>query len=111
MGTWWLAPEPPGAVRPVLGGVRCPRVLGHWVHGWICSGVDGCQPGLWAHRCSSVGLLHCGCWVVPLELSFALLCGGRSSPGYCIFLKRNLIHTGTHTLTPIGVYRYTDLLY
>ncbi|MED6260645.1 hypothetical protein ATANTOWER_025146 [Ataeniobius toweri] len=43
--------------------------------------LDGCRWGLWARRCSSLGLLHCGCWVVPLGLSPALLWGGCSSPG------------------------------
>ncbi|MEQ2296039.1 hypothetical protein AMECASPLE_020763 [Ameca splendens] len=40
-------------------GVMCPRVLGLWVHDWICSGVDGW--GLWARCCRSLRLLHCGC--------------------------------------------------
>ncbi|MEQ2302504.1 hypothetical protein AMECASPLE_007429 [Ameca splendens] len=47
----------------------------------MCSGVDGCRWGLWAHRCSSLRLLHCGCWVVPLGFSPAPLWGGYSSPG------------------------------
>ncbi|MEQ2253993.1 hypothetical protein ILYODFUR_038334 [Ilyodon furcidens] len=32
-------------------------------------------------RYSSLGLLHCGCWVVPLGVSFALLWRGCNSPG------------------------------
>ncbi|MED6290834.1 hypothetical protein CHARACLAT_017489 [Characodon lateralis] len=46
--------------------------LGLGVHGWICSGIDSWQRDL--------GLLHCGCWVVPLRLSSVLLWGGDSSP-------------------------------
>ncbi|MEQ2227368.1 hypothetical protein ILYODFUR_037008 [Ilyodon furcidens] len=54
--------------------------LGLWVHGWICCGVDSCWLGPWARRSSSLGLLCCGCWVVPLGLSSALLLGGCGSP-------------------------------
>ncbi|MEQ2255501.1 hypothetical protein ILYODFUR_014517 [Ilyodon furcidens] len=59
----------------------CPGVLGLWVHGWICTSVDNCQWGLWACCSSSLGLLHCGYWVVAQGLSFALLWGGCGSPG------------------------------
>ncbi|MEQ2232598.1 hypothetical protein ILYODFUR_013115 [Ilyodon furcidens] len=60
--------------------VMCPGVSGIWVHGWICSNVDGCRWGLWACQCNSLELLHRSCWVVPLGLSSALLWGGYSSP-------------------------------
>ncbi|MED6246888.1 hypothetical protein ATANTOWER_025578 [Ataeniobius toweri] len=71
---WLLAGAwPPGLCRASAWGVVCPGVLGLWVHGWICSGVDGCRRGLWTRRCGSLGLLHCRCWVVPLGLSTALL--------------------------------------
>ncbi|MED6262531.1 hypothetical protein ATANTOWER_021187 [Ataeniobius toweri] len=52
-----------------------PGVSGLWFHGWFCCSVDSCRQGLWARRCSSVGLLHCGSWVVPLWLSSVLLWG------------------------------------
>ncbi|KAK5612544.1 hypothetical protein CRENBAI_012029, partial [Crenichthys baileyi] len=42
---------------------------GLWVHGWICPGCSRLPAGLWARRCSALGVLHCGCWVVPLLLS------------------------------------------
>ncbi|MED6281216.1 hypothetical protein CHARACLAT_018980 [Characodon lateralis] len=79
---WLLA----GAWTPGLGraydwGVICPGVSDLWVHCWICSGVDGCRRGLWARRCSSLGLLHCGCWVVSLAFSPAPSWGGSGSPG------------------------------
>ncbi|MEQ2241525.1 hypothetical protein ILYODFUR_026280 [Ilyodon furcidens] len=54
---------------------------GLWVHGRTCSGVDSCRRGLWARRCSCLGLLHLGCWVVPLAPSPDLLWGGCGSPG------------------------------
>ncbi|MED6239164.1 hypothetical protein ATANTOWER_002841 [Ataeniobius toweri] len=52
-------------------GMICPGVSGLWVHGWICSGVDGCRRGPWARRCISLGLLHCGWfpWDSPQLLS------------------------------------------
>ncbi|MED6234095.1 hypothetical protein ATANTOWER_022212, partial [Ataeniobius toweri] len=80
--SWWLLAGAwtPGLCRASAWGVICPGVSGLWVHGWICSGVDGCRQGLWTRRCSSLGLLHCGCWVVPLGLSPALLWGGCGSP-------------------------------
>ncbi|MEQ2233373.1 hypothetical protein ILYODFUR_021072 [Ilyodon furcidens] len=53
---------------------------GLWVHGWICSAIDGCRRGLWARHCSSLRLLHCGCWVVPLGFSPAPLLGDYSTP-------------------------------
>ncbi|MEQ2173060.1 hypothetical protein GOODEAATRI_027771 [Goodea atripinnis] len=53
-------------------------VFAIWVHGWIC--IDSCQRGLLARCCSSLGLLHCDCWVVPLGLSSAALWGGCGSP-------------------------------
>ncbi|MEQ2219950.1 hypothetical protein ILYODFUR_000374 [Ilyodon furcidens] len=62
-------------------GVMCPEVSGPWSM-WICSGKDGCRRDLWARRCSSLGLLHCGCWVVPLGLSPALLCWESPGDGY-----------------------------
>ncbi|MED6250366.1 hypothetical protein ATANTOWER_031074, partial [Ataeniobius toweri] len=37
--------------------VMCSGVSGLWVHGWICSGVDGCQRGLWSRRCSSLAVV------------------------------------------------------
>ncbi|KAK5617599.1 hypothetical protein CRENBAI_003144 [Crenichthys baileyi] len=70
----------PGLCRASAWGVICPRVLGLWVHGWICSGVDGCRRDLWALRCSSPGLLHCRCWVVPLGFPPAPFWGGHGSP-------------------------------
>ncbi|MEQ2287061.1 hypothetical protein AMECASPLE_008664 [Ameca splendens] len=74
----WLVARawPPGLCLASAWGVVCPGVLGLWVHGWICSGVDGCRRGLWARCCGSLGLLHCRCWVAPLGLSTALLWGG-----------------------------------
>ncbi|MED6255336.1 hypothetical protein ATANTOWER_008096, partial [Ataeniobius toweri] len=73
---WLLAGAwTPGLCRASAWGVICPGFSGLWVHGWICSDIDGCRRGLWAHCCSSLGLLHCGCWVVPLGLSPALLWG------------------------------------
>ncbi|MEQ2293016.1 hypothetical protein AMECASPLE_028896 [Ameca splendens] len=48
--------------------LRVHVLWGLWVHSWICS-----RQGLWACCSSSLGLLHCGCWVVPLRLSSALL--------------------------------------
>ncbi|MED6277510.1 hypothetical protein CHARACLAT_014220 [Characodon lateralis] len=59
----------------------CDMSRGLWVHGWIYSGVDGCLQVPWARRCSSLGLLHCNCWVVPLGLSPAFLWGDCGSPG------------------------------
>ncbi|MEQ2225066.1 hypothetical protein ILYODFUR_013645 [Ilyodon furcidens] len=49
--------------------------------GWTCSDIDSCRRGLWAHCCSSLVLLHCDCWVVPLGLSSAILWGSCGSPG------------------------------
>ncbi|MEQ2288205.1 hypothetical protein AMECASPLE_020376 [Ameca splendens] len=70
-----LSPRPQDYSWPRLG-VDVPGVLGLCVHDWICSSVDDCWRSLWARRCSSLGLLRCGCWVVPLGLSSALLWGG-----------------------------------
>ncbi|MED6249294.1 hypothetical protein ATANTOWER_012050 [Ataeniobius toweri] len=51
----------------------CLGVSGFWVHGWICSGIDGCRQGQWARHCSSLGLLHCAAgwfpWDSPLLFS------------------------------------------
>ncbi|MEQ2160290.1 hypothetical protein GOODEAATRI_032078 [Goodea atripinnis] len=79
---WLLAGAwTPWLCRASTWGVICLGVSGLWVHGWICSGVDGCWRGLWAHRCSTLGLLHCGCWVIPQGLSPALLWGVVVVPG------------------------------
>ncbi|MED6283880.1 hypothetical protein CHARACLAT_013573 [Characodon lateralis] len=67
-GVCWLfaGAWSPGLCLASAWGVKCPGVLGLWVHGWICSSVDGCRRSLWALCCSSLELLHCGCWVDPL---------------------------------------------
>ncbi|MEQ2257565.1 hypothetical protein ILYODFUR_036014 [Ilyodon furcidens] len=100
------------------------------VHGWMYSGVGSWRWGLWARRCSSLGLLHCGCWVVPLGPSSALLwwevavisggsldvCGSDLQGGrsvdphtcYCIFLWKNFIYTSTLTPTSVWIQVLTD---
>ncbi|MEQ2282002.1 hypothetical protein AMECASPLE_036048 [Ameca splendens] len=65
----------PWALSGLCLGNDMSRGLGLWLHGWICSGIESCRRGLWARCFSSLGLLHCGCWVVPLGLSPALLWG------------------------------------
>ncbi|MEQ2256323.1 hypothetical protein ILYODFUR_023088 [Ilyodon furcidens] len=125
--SWWLLAGAwtPGLCRASAWEVICPGVSGHWVHGWICSDINGCWQGLWACCCSSLGLLHCGCWVVPLGLSPALFWGGcGSSPGVpvlwgafgCLWLRSppylsQVKGAGLQLLTLTIVYFYEETLY
>ncbi|MED6276092.1 hypothetical protein CHARACLAT_033547 [Characodon lateralis] len=76
-------------------------------------GVGG-VPGLW-HAVVAY-LLHCGCWVVPVGLSSALLWGSQvccsSHMLLHIFMENPYIHKRAHTHRCLdsGVNKYTDVL-
>ncbi|KAK5599935.1 hypothetical protein CRENBAI_012964 [Crenichthys baileyi] len=57
--------------------------------------MDGCRWSLWARRCGSLGLLHCGCWFffwgegwVAVVPAVVLLCSGGSLDVYSSDLLR-----------------------
>ncbi|MEQ2300841.1 hypothetical protein AMECASPLE_029973 [Ameca splendens] len=68
----------PGVELAACRGLDPWTLLGLCLRSDMCRGLGSLGPwldlqGLWARRCSSLGLLHCGCWVVPLRLSPAPL--------------------------------------
>ncbi|MEQ2311871.1 hypothetical protein AMECASPLE_025070 [Ameca splendens] len=88
---WLLArARAPWLCQASAWGVMCPGVSGLWIHGWICSVVDGCWRGLEQVCGSSHSLLH-----ISMERPYI----------------HKLAHTYTHRCLDSGVHRYTDVLY
>ncbi|MEQ2295116.1 hypothetical protein AMECASPLE_010858 [Ameca splendens] len=75
---FWISLGTPSNVGPISSLPHFLPVAGVSIGDCRCLGLGDlvCRQGLRACRRSSLGVLHCGCWVAPLGLSSALLWGG-----------------------------------